>query len=144
MRALTRRGHGWTIFAAAVLILAGVMRIFDSIWAFSYNGAVSDNLESAIFGHNLETYGWVYLIIALILIGSGILALSGSDAGRLVGAGAACLLAISAIFWMPYYPVWSLTYIGIAILVMFALLTFQGADEESTFEPSRDSVSRQS
>ena len=138
---LNRRGYGWTIFAAVVLILVGVMRIFDSIWAFRYNGAVSDNLENALFGHNLETYGWVYLIVGLILIGSGVLALRGSDIGRWVGAGAAGLLCISAVWWMPYYPVWSFAYIGIGILVIGALLVYGGDNLESVPEPGPDTAS---
>lgn len=28
------RGHGWILFAAIVLGVAGIMRIFDAIWAF--------------------------------------------------------------------------------------------------------------
>jgi hypothetical protein len=127
---LNRPGRGWTIFAAVVLMIAGAMRIFDSIWAFRYNGVVSDDLESALLGHNLETYGWVFLIVGLILIGSGILALRGSEIGRWVGAGSAALLCVSAAWWMPYYPVWSLTYIGIGILVIVALVVHGGDDSE--------------
>jgi len=28
-----RRGEGWIMFAAIVLAVAGIMRIFDAIWA---------------------------------------------------------------------------------------------------------------
>jgi hypothetical protein len=39
-----------------------------------------------------------------------------------VHAGAvAALAAISAIFVMPYYPVWSLIYIAIAVMVIYGL-----------------------
>ena len=34
------RGQGWVMFAAIVLGVAGIMRIFDAIWAFRYHGAV--------------------------------------------------------------------------------------------------------
>ena len=44
---------GWLVFAGVVLIIAGIMRILDAIWAFSYNGTVVDNLHGAIFGHSL-------------------------------------------------------------------------------------------
>ena len=33
----------------------------------------------------------------------------------------ASLLAISAVWWMPFYPVWSLVYIGIGVLVVYGL-----------------------
>ena len=50
-------GDGWVIFAATMLGIAGVMRIFDAIWAFTYHGVLPQNLEGAIFGHSLKTYG---------------------------------------------------------------------------------------
>ena len=31
-------GEGWLIFAGIVLMTAGVMRFFDAIWAWTYNG----------------------------------------------------------------------------------------------------------
>jgi len=37
-------GEGWLIFAGILLMLAGVMRFFDAIWAWSYSGAVPGNL----------------------------------------------------------------------------------------------------
>ncbi len=42
------RGHGWVVFAAIVLAVAGVMRIFDAIWAFRYHGVLPQNLEDAL------------------------------------------------------------------------------------------------
>ena len=42
---MDRRGEGWVVFAAIVLGMAGIMRIFDAIWAFRYHGALPENLE---------------------------------------------------------------------------------------------------
>jgi hypothetical protein len=121
-----QHGDGWRYFAAAVLGIAGIMRLFDAIWAWSYNGAVPDNLQNAVFGHSLSTYGWVYLIVAIILIGSAFGVLSGSDFARWIGIAAGGVLAISAIWLMPYYPIWSLTYIGIGVFVIYALAVYGG------------------
>jgi hypothetical protein len=120
------QGEGWRFFAGTVLGLAGIMRFFDAIWAWSYNGAVPDNLQNALFGHSLNTYGWVYLIVAIILIGSSFGVLTGSEFSRWIGIIAGGVLAISAIWWMPYYPIWSLTYIGIGILLIYALSVYGG------------------
>ena len=40
------RGHGWILFAGIVLGVAGVMRIFDAIWAFRYHGAAPKTLKT--------------------------------------------------------------------------------------------------
>ncbi len=122
------KGDGWRFFAGTVLGLAGIMRFFDAIWAFSYHGALPTNLEGGLFGHNIKTYGWVYLIVAIILFGASFGVIVGSQASRWIGIFAASLLAISAIWWMPFYPVWSLIYIAIGILVVYGLVAYGGRD----------------
>jgi len=42
---------GWLTFSAVVLIIAGIMRVIDAIWAFGYHGAIPDDLKDAILGH---------------------------------------------------------------------------------------------
>lgn len=116
------RGSGWLLFAGIVLVLAGVMRFFDSLWAFYYHGILPENLENAIFGHSLSTYGWIYLVVAIILVISGFAVIVRSQVARWIGVLAAVIAAVSAIWWMPYYPIWSFTYIGIAVLVIYALI----------------------
>ena len=123
------RGEGWVTFAAIVLGVAGIMRIFDAIWAFRYHGVLPENFEAAIFGHSLKTYGWIYLVVAAVLIVSAVLVLSGSQVARWVGVAAGAIIAISAIWWMPYYPVWSLAYIAIGALVIYALVAYGGKAE---------------
>ena len=125
---MEEKGSGWRFFAGTVLGITGIMRFFDAIWAWRYHGAVPNNLEAGIFGHSLKTYGWVYLIVALILIGSSFGVLSGSQFSRWIGIIAGGVLALSAIWWMPYYPVWSLAYIAIGILVIYGLVVYGGRD----------------
>ena len=126
---MNERGHGWIIFAAVVLGVAGVMRIFDSIWAFRYHGVLPQHLEDAIFGTSLKTYGWVYLVVGVLLILSAFAVMSRSQIGIWVGVVFAAIASISAIWWMPYYPIWSLTYVGLGVLVIYALIA-HGYDSE--------------
>jgi uncharacterized membrane protein HdeD (DUF308 family) len=123
------RGHGWILFAGIVLGVAGIMRIFDAIWAFRYHGAVPEKLQDALFGTNLKTYGWVYLIVGIILILCGLAVMGRSQLGRWVGIAAGAVGAISAIWLMPYYPIWSLTYIALGVIVIYALAAYGGAAE---------------
>jgi len=47
-----------------------------------------------------------------------------SQVSRWIGIFAAAILGISAIWWMPFYPIWSLTYIGICFFVIYALAAY--------------------
>jgi hypothetical protein len=119
-------GAGWLMFAGIILIFAGVMRGFDAIWAFRFNGTLPDGLQDATFGDSLTTYGWTYLIVGLILVFAGIAVLSRSQFARWIGIVAAAIGGLSAMAWLPYYPIWSLIYIFIAVMVIYALAAHGG------------------
>jgi len=125
-------GTGWLFFAGTVLGLAGLMRVIDALWASRYNGALPDNLKDGVLGDNVTTYAWVWLIVGLVLILSSFALLARSQFARWIGFIAATIGALSAMTWMPYYPIWSLTYVGIAVLVFYALAAHAG--RESTYE----------
>lgn len=122
------RGEGWLFFAGTVLGLAGIMRIFDGIWALRYDGALPDGLRDAVLGHDVDTYGWLWIAVGvlLILVSFGIIARS--QLSRWIGYIAAVVLGVSATFWLPYYPVWSLIYVAIAVLVFYALARYGSRD----------------
>src|SRR4029079_8109198 len=120
------RGAGWLFLAGSVLGLAGLMRIFDAIWAFGYKGALPEGLKDGGLGDNIKNYAWTWLIVGVVILISSFLVLVGSQFARWVGYFAATVMAISAMAWMPYYPIWSLTYIGIAVLTFYALARYGG------------------
>jgi hypothetical protein len=125
---MAEKGSGWLTFASVVLIVAGVMRVLDGIWALTYEGPIQGGLEDGLVGENIENYGWLWLIVGVILIVAGFAVLNRSQAARWVGIIAAAIAGISAIVWIPYYPVWALVYILVAFLVIYGL-TMYGSRE---------------
>ena len=121
-------GDGWLFFAGTILGLAGLMRIFDSIWAFRYKGALPEGLKDGLVGSNLKNYAWLWLIVGIVLLIASFLVLSRSQFARWVGLFAAGIGGLSAIAWMPYYPVWSLVYITLAVLVFYGLAAHGGRE----------------
>jgi hypothetical protein len=113
---------GWVRFASIVLIYAGIMRVLDSVWAFRYNGQLPDNLNGGILGTNLTTYAVVYLVVGVLLVLTGVYILYRSEFFRWVGIVAGAIGGLSGAVWLPYYPVWSLVYVGLSVLVVYALL----------------------
>jgi hypothetical protein len=113
---------GWVRFASIVLIYAGIMRVLDSIWAFRYNGQLPENLSGGILGSKLTTYAVVYLIVGVLLVLTGVYVLYRSELFRWVGIVAGVIGGLSGAVWLPYYPVWSLVYVGLSVLVVYALV----------------------
>jgi hypothetical protein len=136
------RRSGWLTFSAVVLVLAGIMRVIDAIWAFGYHGAIPDDLRGALLGHSLATYGWVWLITGVILIAAGVLVMGPSgrpsaEVSRWIGIVAAGLDAIAAIVVIPYYPVWAFIYIAIAIMVIYGLSAHFSDQDASPSRPEK-------
>ena len=119
-------GYGWLFFAGSILGIAGLMRVFDAIWAFRYDGVVPDELEGAILGNSLTTYAWVWLIVGVGLILASFAVLKRSQFARWIGIIGGAVLAITAFWWMPYYPVWSIAYVLIGVLVVYGLAVYGG------------------
>jgi hypothetical protein len=119
-------GFGWLGFASIVLIVAGVMRIIDAIWAWRYDGVLPDEFQEAVLGNDLATYGWLWLIVGIVLIVAGAAVYQRSQWARWIGIIAGAIMAITAISWMPVYPVWSLVYVMIGIFVIYGLATYGG------------------
>ena len=122
-------GTGWLFFAGTMMGLAGIMRLLDSFWAFHYKGALPDGLQNGVLGSSLKNYAWTWLCVGIVLLASSFLILVRSQFARWIGFIAATVGAVSAMTWMPYYPVWSLTYIGIAVLTFYALARHGGRVE---------------
>ena len=116
------RGHaGWLVFASFVLGLAGVMRIMDAIWAFRYKGALPDDLQDSLVGSALRNYAWLWLSVGVVLLVASALVITNSRFARWAGFIAAFIMGVSAATWLPYFPVWSAMYIGVAVLLCYAL-----------------------
>ena len=140
---MAEQGSGWLKFASIVLIFAGIMRVLDSIWAFRYKGALPENLDSGILGTNLKTYAVVYLIVGAVLILTGIYVVMRRQFFRWVGVAAGIIGGLSGAVWLPYYPVWSLVYVGLAVLVVYALVAEGGREEAGPATPALRETVRQ-
>jgi hypothetical protein len=121
---------GWTVFAFTALLMGSLMKFLDAAWSFAYKGSTPD-LEDSLFGRHLKTYGWVWLVVALILAAAAFGLLARSQLSRWIGIVAGGIAAVSAVAWLPYYPVWSLTYILIGGLVVYALAVHGGRTERA-------------
>jgi hypothetical protein len=115
-------GEGWLFLAGSVLGLMGIMRIIDSIWAFRYNGSLPEDLQDSVLGDNLTSYAWLWLIVGIVLLLSSFAVLARSQLARWIGMIATGIAAVTAVAWMPYYPIWSFVYIMMAIFALYGLV----------------------
>jgi hypothetical protein len=117
---------GWAGFAGVMLIMIGVFDMIQGLVAL-FNDEFYVVTQEWIFEFDITAWGWIQLILGVILIASGIGIFSGNVAARTVGVIIAALAAIANFAWLPYYPVWSIIVIAICISIIWAL-TAHGRD----------------
>jgi len=117
---------GWAGFAGVMMIMVGVFDIVQGLVAL-FNDEFFVVTQEWVFEFDITAWGWIQLILGVVLIASGIGIFSGNVAARTVGVIVAGLAAIANFAWLPYYPVWSIIVIAICIAVIWAL-TAHGRD----------------
>jgi hypothetical protein len=118
------RGYGWLMFAATMLGLAGILTIIDGIVALSKSKFYTAN-ATYVFS-NLHTWGWITLIIGVLLILAAMGVVSGSQWARWFGMIVAGLNAIAQFSFIQAYPFWSLLVFALDVLVIYALAVYGG------------------
>jgi hypothetical protein len=124
------QGSGWLAFAAIILMTAGIMRFFDSIWAFRTNLQITD--DGGPLGDELGAYGVLWMLAAVVLFVAGLLVLQRNQFARWIGIAAGAFGAITAALYLPYAPVWAMVYILIGVLVIYGLAAHGGPLEFPT------------
>jgi hypothetical protein len=132
-----RRGAGWLVFASVVLITGGIMRVIDALWAFDKDDEITERLQVILWDDNLAAYGWLWLIVGVLLIAAGFAVLQGSEWARWFGIGMAAIAAVSSFLWIYEFPIWSLVGVIIAFLVMYGLAAYGGRDGDVFAAPER-------
>jgi uncharacterized membrane protein len=117
---------GWAAFAGIMLITAGIFQALAGTVAL-----VDDEyfVIGANYTYKLDTtsWGWIHLLIGLILFLCGIGIFTGKVLARTIGVLAAVGSMISKFMWLPYNTFWAVVVIAIDIAVIWAL-TVHGRD----------------
>ena len=117
---------GWAGFAGVMLVMIGIFDVIQGLVAL-FNDEFFVVTEGWVFEFDITTWGWIQLILGVVLLASGIGIFSGNVAARTVGVITAGLAAIANFAWLPYYPIWSIIVIAICVAIIWAL-TAHGRD----------------
>jgi hypothetical protein len=117
---------GWITFAAAMMLMIGSFHAIAGLV-----GIVDDEFYVAtrnyVFEFDATQWGWIHLILGVIVAVSGGYLFTGSVLARTVGVIMAMISAVAGFAWIPWYPIWGITVVALAVAVIWAL-TAHGRD----------------
>jgi hypothetical protein len=119
-----RPGIGWVTFAAVMLGLSGLWNFIEGIAAIS-NAHVYVANANYVFS-DLNTWGWIVLVLGALQGFAAFAVLTGSEIGRWFGVAVAGVNAIGQLMFLPAYPLWALAMFSVDMLIIYGLAVYGG------------------
>lgn len=121
---------GGLIFAATMMVMLGIWEALIGIAAIANDDFFAVQPD---YAYELSTagWGWVHLILGVVVLLTGLALFSGALWARTVGIFLAALVAINNFFFLPFYPIWSIVVIALAVFVIWSLATTSRGDAET-------------
>lgn len=110
----------WISFAGVMMLIIGCL---DVIWGIA---AIANSEVVVVGGHgvlvlDITAWGWVQLILGILLglVGAGLLV--GNTAARWLGVGLLSANAVLQVVWFPAAPLWALLIIALDVVLIYQL-----------------------
>ena len=127
------RGGARVAFAAVLLLIAGTLNVIYGIGALD-DANIFTNDKRFVFT-NLNTMGWVLIILAIVQLTGAFSLIAGNAYGRVIGLVGAGFGAIGALLSIGgNNPWWSLAVFFLCIYIIHGILIY---GDEDIREPAR-------
>jgi len=117
---------GFIMFAGVMMIMAGGFQSLAGMAAL-FKDDLYVSTPNYLLQFDTTTWGWIHLLMGVLVLFAGIAVLNGKVWGRTIGVILAVLSALANFAFIPYYPFWSLTVVAVDIFIIWAL-TAHGRD----------------
>jgi hypothetical protein len=120
------RGYGWIVFAGTMILMAGTLDAIYGIAAISKSKFYVANTHYVF--SDLNTWGWITLVIGVIMMCAGVGIFARSAWARWTGVAAASLGAIVQLLSIAAYPWLAVAIFATEILVIYGLVVHGGRE----------------
>lgn len=112
--------YGFILFAGVMMIMAGSFQAIAGLVAL-FENEFYVTTRNYVFQFDATGWGWIHLLLGVLVAGAGVAVIAGKTWGRIVGITLAVLSALANFAFIPYYPFWSMTVIALDVFVVWAL-----------------------
>jgi len=114
------RTHGSLGFAGILAIMLGGFNIVEGFFAL-LNDKYVTLAAGTFYVFDRTGWGWLHIILGLILLLVGFGVLSGQTWARVSGIILCVIAAILQMLYLPIYPFWALINIALLVYVIYSL-----------------------
>ena len=114
---------GMTTFAVLMMVMIGVFHAVEGLAALFTNEVYLVGAHY-VFSFDLSAWGWIHLLLGILVIAAGVGVRTGQLWARSVGIGLVAISMIGNFLFLPYYPAWSLLIIALDFFVIWALCVY--------------------
>src|SRR4051794_8275837 len=112
---------GWVWFAAFAILVAGFLNLVSGFVAVFSPKTVVSWTPDGVAVVDVSTWGWVQLVLGVLLVLVGFALFSGRGWARLLAIILVVVNLVAQFVSLPITPWWSMVAIGIDVLVLWAL-----------------------
>lgn len=121
---------GFAAFAGVMMITIGLFQAIAGLAAV-WNDTFYAVTANYIFEFSVSAWGWIHLIVGVLVLLAGLGVFSGAVWARTVGVFFAVLSGLANFMFLPYSPIWATLIIALDVAVIWAL-TAHGRDISET------------
>jgi hypothetical protein len=119
-RVEARQPTGWTVFAAAVMLIVGSLDALYGLAAILNNEIVIVGGQGVILA-DVTVWGWIHLFLGLILIATALGLFAAAEAARWAAIFFVTINAVAQIVWFPAAPLWAFLMIILDVTIIYQL-----------------------
>jgi hypothetical protein len=112
--------RGWVVFAAVMMLIIGGLDALYGLAAILNNEIVIVG-GSGVIVADITTWGWVTLILGVLLLLTGIGLLAENQMARWVAVGLIAVGAVIQLAWFPAAPLWTILTVALSVVVVYEL-----------------------
>jgi hypothetical protein len=117
-----------------LLMIGGILNIIYGIAAIS-NSKVFTQHATYVFG-DLKTWGWITLIIGVVMLLASASLFGGGAFGRWFGVFVGSLAAIDALLEIPAYPLLAISIFALSLWIIHGLIIYSRPEDLSLGPPA--------
>jgi hypothetical protein len=117
---------GWVFFGGFMMIVAGLFQAIAGLTGLLRHSYYYVTTTQGLLVFNYQAWGWIDLVLGVVVLLAGFSILHGSSWARFVGVVVAGLSFFANMASVKEFPIWSVGMMIVSVLVIYAITVHGG------------------